>query len=267
MVKNHFIIGYFGNKREEFKDIYEFVKDDLENPENNIKCIIEPYAGTAAFSCFLSKLKPKKYKYILNDRDNYLIELFQVMKDDEKLNNFIDKINLMCFNDNNQFMTKEQYRNLPSGFERWFIHNRFMAIRSGLYPLRKMNKLNKDNILKLEILRFLRNEEVEFMNTDAMNLLIPNLDNKEVLFFMDPPYLLAENGYYDLQTEETKKENIYEFIARKSDLINCKIMGIFEYNWLIELLFNNEIWKKSTSHPKIYQGSKKKTFHKIIKNF
>ena len=58
-MKNHFVISYAGNKRNEVTRIYETLK--LEN----ITTIVEPFCGTAAVSFYISTLHPQKFKYIL----------------------------------------------------------------------------------------------------------------------------------------------------------------------------------------------------------
>ena len=77
--KNHFCIGYKGNKREEIKEIIK----DIDF--TNIKYIVEPFCGTSALSYHLSLLYPNKFKYILNDNNNNLIKLYNIMKDPKKI--------------------------------------------------------------------------------------------------------------------------------------------------------------------------------------
>ena len=73
-MKNHFIFPYAGNKREEVERIYE--KIDL----TNITTIIEPFCGTSAMSLYISLKNPKIYKYILNDNNTFLTELYMILK-------------------------------------------------------------------------------------------------------------------------------------------------------------------------------------------
>ena len=75
-MKNHFFIPYAGNKREEVEPIYKEVENYLEK----IDTIIEPYCGTSAISYFISLKFPKKYKYILNDNNKFLIEIYNMIK-------------------------------------------------------------------------------------------------------------------------------------------------------------------------------------------
>ena len=62
-MKNHFIFGYTGNKREEVEIIYKLlIEHKLLN--DDITTILEPYAGTCAISYYISLQHPLKYKYI-----------------------------------------------------------------------------------------------------------------------------------------------------------------------------------------------------------
>ena len=68
-MKNHFYMGYAGNKRNEIPFIYDYLNFD------NITTIIEPYAGTCSISYYIST-KKSGLKYILNDNNKYLLEMF-----------------------------------------------------------------------------------------------------------------------------------------------------------------------------------------------
>jgi site-specific DNA-adenine methylase len=89
MKKTHFPLGYFGNKREEVERIYKTIKDELKN----IKYIVEPFCGTSALSYYISTKHPKKFTYILNDNNKLLIEFYEILKDDDKTNELIEKLN------------------------------------------------------------------------------------------------------------------------------------------------------------------------------
>jgi len=81
MNKNHFYIGYAGNKRTECKDIYDSINF------NNIETIVEPYCGTCAISYYISLNKPNM-KYILNDSNDFLKEMYEILIDDIKKGKF-----------------------------------------------------------------------------------------------------------------------------------------------------------------------------------
>ena len=136
-MKNHFIIPYVGNKREEVEIIYENIKPYIDDK----KIIIEPFCGSSSISYYISLQQPNKYKYILNDLDKNLIELYKIMKDEDKLKNFIDHINKLCFV-NNKFIDKETYLNLikKDDMYGWFIKHKFYKIMVGLYPIDRIKK-------------------------------------------------------------------------------------------------------------------------------
>ena len=78
----HFYISYFGNKRKEMPIIYNNLNFD------NIDTIIEPFVGSYAISYYTAYINPGKYKYILNDNNPYLRELYEIIIDDEKCEKF-----------------------------------------------------------------------------------------------------------------------------------------------------------------------------------
>ena len=84
-MKNHFFFGYAGNKRNECETIY----DEIKNKLDNITTIIEPFCGTSAFSYYLSLKCPKQFKYVLNDNNIFLIQLYVIAKDEKKLEKLI----------------------------------------------------------------------------------------------------------------------------------------------------------------------------------
>jgi len=130
-MRNHFIIPYIGNKREEVETIYNNIKNYIDDK----KIIIEPFCGTSAISYYISLKQPKKYKYILNDHDKNLMDLYKIMTDEEALKNFIDEINIRCWEDDN-FIDKETYLNLINKDDvyGWFIKNKIYNRLPGLYP-------------------------------------------------------------------------------------------------------------------------------------
>ena len=72
-MKNHFYFSYFGNKRNEVNQIYESINFD------NIDLIIEPFCGSCAMSYFIAQQQPKKFKYILNDNNEHLINFMKII--------------------------------------------------------------------------------------------------------------------------------------------------------------------------------------------
>jgi len=255
-MKNHFILPYTGNKREEVETIYnEIIKN---NSLENVDTIVEPYCGSSAMSYYISTLHPKKYKYILNDNDKLLIELYNIISNEDKLKEFINKINLLCFDKDKKFISKEQYNILLSlkNVEGYYIKNRFYNMRTGLYPLdKKIVPLDYNKIIKTPIISFLKNENVIFTNEDAIECILKN-NNKKSLILIDPPYLGTCNSFYN-----NFNCNIYEWI-NNNPLLLINSAFILENNWVIKLLFKEVVNKKE--YTKIYNSIRKKTVQHII---
>ena len=74
---NHFIYSYNGNKRNEFKYLNTVI-DDIDKYDT----IIEPFCGSSAIS-FNIWLKYPDKKYILNDNDKDLINLYNLIKNED----------------------------------------------------------------------------------------------------------------------------------------------------------------------------------------
>ena len=262
--KNHFIFPYFGNKRTEVQHI-DFIHD--KDKMENITTIIEPYAGSSAFSYYVSLLYPNKYKYVLNDNDENLIKLYKIMKDEKLINEFDKLINdiINKFNSyDNDKDRKQFYLSIDDDYGKWFFYHKYYNIRYGLYPnISKINKIKKFSLKDCDIYNFIKNEDVELLNDDAINIYEKyNNSNKNVIF-LDPPYLNSCNLYYYYNDA---KVNIFEYLYNNNiKNYNSKIILILENIWIIKLLFNENYDKKE--YDKKYNSKNSKlTKHIIISN-
>lgn len=256
-MKHHFFFPYFGNKRSEVEIIYKNINFE------NIEIIVEPFCGSCAMSYYIAEQQPKKFKYILNDNDEHLINFMKIIKDKKKTKAFQNKINKLIFDKDNNFINKENYIKIinKEDIYSWFIKSKYYSIRSGLYPLEHKPK-NKLNLEEYPMINFLRNENVILLNEDGCTFLEKYKDNKNVFLFFDPPYMLSNNGFY-----KNPKSDIYKIIhyfIKNKILLESKILFCLEFLWIIELLFSS--WN-IIKYDKKYETSKKKTEHCIIKNF
>lgn len=254
-MKNHFLFGYPGNKREEVKTIYDNINF------KNIDTIIEPFCGTSALSYYISTLHPKKFKYVLNDINKSLIDLYNIVKDKNKLIEFEKVINDKA----KRILDKQSYineiKNHKTDIYDWFISMKIYTIRQGLY--KTGYKYQFIDLQNCPIVNFLQTENIEISNKEGVDILKEN-NNKNCLIFIDPPYLLSCNDYYD--DAASKSQNIYEYIY-DNDIkkMKNKFIIVVEKNWIISLLFQkipNKIEYKKT-----YQTTKRTTTHLLIKNF
>lgn len=255
-MKNHFILPYAGNKREEVEKIYEILIKHIDF--NTIDTIIEPYCGSSAMSYYISTRHPKKFNYVLNDNDKDLIDLYNILKDDVKVKNFISNVNDLCFDKQNNFITKQQYLTLinPSNsVYAYFIKNKYYNIKPGLYPPKNVNPIDISKFLEIPIMKFLRNEKITFQNDDAIDV-IKFYNHKNNLILCDPPYVSVSNDFY-----YNGNLNIYEWLIENSNTL-YNTAFILENNWIIKLLFRDV--KNKETYQKKYNGLRKKIIDHIV---
>jgi len=253
-MKNHFLLSYFGNKRNEAEGLY----NEIINKLDDITTIIEPFCGSSAFSYYISTKHPKRFEYILNDNNKYLIQLYLIAKDDNKLKKFVELLNNKIKNIN-----RDKYNLIikEDNVIGWLIKHRIYNIRPGLYPNNEKSIIKTfDYLFNCPIITFLRNEKIKFYNIDAIRIMETYKNNSKCLIFLDPPYLVSCNDFY-----KDAKVNIYEYLFNnKIDTLKASLLLCLEKNWIIELLFNGHIKKE---YGKKYESSKKNTTHIIITNF
>lgn len=253
-MKNHFIISYAGNKRQEVGYLHDYLVGKIDG----IDTIIEPFCGTSAMSVSLSIKYPKRFKYIINDYDEKLIELYNTMNDGDKLKLFTDEFNEKV----KLLVDKEAYNSIinDGSLMGWFIARKIFQIRAGLYPVSRGDITKKTyDFNDLPIVKFLRTEDVEIRCGDGGDIVKQYQDNVNCLLLIDPPYIMSCNCFYT--NEET---NVYEYFVDVG-LGNMKSMVVLvlEDNWIIRMMFKDCI---KNSYAKTYQAKHKKTNHIIISN-
>jgi site-specific DNA-adenine methylase len=255
-MKNHFVLSYVGNKREEVEIIHNNIINNLEN----ITTIIEPFCGSSAFSYYISTIYPKRFTYILNDNDEMLIQLYNTLKNENLFNLFIEELKEKL-----ETLTREEYydNNKDKNLLWYFIKRFIFYIRAGTFPLiyDKDKALAKANKIKIcPIINFLRNENIEIRNEDGIRIYEEFKNNNQNLIFLDPPYILSDNTLY-----KTPNIDIYKYLFHNNfKNEESQIILVLEYMWIISLLFKDcNIYL----YDKRYQMAKKKrTQHAIIKN-
>ncbi len=252
-MKNHFYISYFGNKRQEVEEIYKNLNFD------GIDTIIEPFCGSCAMSYYIWLNNPN-LKFILNDNNKFLKQMYELMKDDEKIKIFEEEFKQKCiyFKGN-----KERYLEVINDKDNllsWFISSKVYSIRHGLFPTNR-NYKEEIEFSNFPIYNFFKNADIEFYCEDAIYLYSKYKNLENCLILLDPPYLLSCNDFY-----LNSSTNIYEYLFKNS-IYNekSKIYLILENIWIIQLLFNI-VDKKFITYKKTYEAKQKKTEHIIIKN-
>ena len=251
-MKNHFFFSYFGNKRTESERLYNLMNFD------DITTFIEPFCGSSAVSYYVWTKKPD-LKFILNDNNKYLKELYEICQDDKKIEDFNNLYNSKI----KENISKEEYNEIvkENNLLGYFVSSRMYSIRVGLYPIRDLKRKSFYNIdlKKHDIYKFYKNADITFFCTDAKDIIKDNKENKNCIIFLDPPYLSLCNDFYT-----NHDVNIYEWLYN-NDIMKFEsgIYCIFEDIWIIKLLFNKSF---KTIYDKKYQTTKKITSHCIISN-
>jgi hypothetical protein len=263
-MKNHYFTSYAGNKRKEIKDILPFINLDASP---NITTIIEPFAGSAAMSYYISTLYPNRFKYILNDNDKINYDLFNISRDTERTQDFNNNINKIIdeFNTYTDDVNRKIFYNSVSikTLEGYIFKNKYYSIRMGLYPMiSRMNKAKPYKLQDYPVYDFYNNENIVYENMDGVEFINKYNENDDKLFLLDPPYLASCNDFYN-----NKDVNVYEWVFNNKSLLldsKNKILFILENIWIIKLLLKD--FKILFEYDKTYELNHKKTTHIIYSN-
>lgn len=259
-MNNHFIIPYSGNKRKEYNIIKKYINFD------NKKIIIEPFGGSCALSYQIFKEKGNIYTFFLNDLDPIIYQIYKLYKEldletiERNINNKLDQ---MRTKDNYNNLKKEELKKNNVNIWTYIVTHKFYSIRDGLFPLKK--NMNDAKFIftneQIQFFNFMKLPNVYISNNNWDDLFEKYKNYKNCIFFMDPPYIMSCNAYYDLSSME-KKNNVYEFfeINTKSKY-KSTIYFILENNWIVRLLFNNHNF---IEYEKKYETTKRKTMHMLI---
>lgn len=263
-MKHHFFISYCGNKRTEVKKIYEALTE-LGNVFNDtkIKQIIEPYCGSSAISYYIWTIHGDKFKYILNDGDVKLMELYKIFKSEEETRIFQNKINehiKKIREEPDEIKRKIIYNRIDiKTSEGFYIKSKFHSIRVGLFP--RNNKWNELDLSKCPIIDFLRCEYVKISTGDGLNLTKESDKDEKNLIILDPPYLFTTNSEYG--SGSLTSFEIYEYLTKRPEESKAKIYAILENMWFIKWIYPNN--ERKTYEKKYTGGRKKMSEHVVIK--
>lgn len=243
---------YYGNKREEVIKLYSIL--DISKYDT----IIEPFCGSSAFSYYIwTQNKDKNFKYVLNDNNHQLIELYNMCRDKEKWDYFSNELLELHASIDCKEKYVEQVKKAKTSILSYLYINKVYNIRPGLY---NSDKPRTVNILSSPIIEFLRNANIEITETQGLECYKKYCKNPKAFIFLDPPYLMTENSWYKNPSLE-----IYEYLHYNDiDKEPAKIMLCLNNTWFVDILFKD---KKKVIYDKIYQPTKKADCkHIIIEN-
>ena len=195
-MKNHYYTYYFGNKRKEIKDIMPLINLD------NITTIIEPFAGSAAMSYYISTQYPKRFKFILNDNDKMNYDLFNVSRDPELTQRFNENINKIIdeFNTYTDDVSRKVFYSSidRETLEGYIFTFKFSNKRPALYPYITRIKQIKTNfkLQNFPVYDFYNNEDITYKNTDGVDIIKEYNEGDDKYFLIDHPYFkTSKDGY------------------------------------------------------------------------
>jgi hypothetical protein len=277
---DRFILSYSGNKYNETKK--QNIFDEI--PDINIyDYICEPFCGIFGFSrAIAEKYTEYKGRFILNDINGFIINLYRKLSTDEGYNEIINEIKEIINDYKNKedidlskyMRTLKDKSYLPYVFRG--ANENVFKVSSGETKIR--NFIEKQDIYKMFF------SKCEFLNFDIKELVIymeEHYPNKKILYFHDPPYFNSSNISYNMPSDSIENNfsyrtdntilyiDILEEFKKKNDCI--MILNKIE---LINYIFKEYIGRE---YGKTYQNhagtaNKKKTrknatIHIIYKNF
>ena len=255
--KNHFLISYAGNKKDETADIIEAINfDKIEN-------IIEPFCGSSAISYNIWLKYGDKFKYFLNDYDEELINVYNLLKekDVEEIENEVNKIKDEIKTKDDWIKKLNEYKQTKNIFLYIFFIKYSSMGRLGFYKKEKIPKIKfKISEEQKKFIKFIKEPYVEITNNDWLDVFNKYKDDKKSIFIFDPPYMFSENGFY---LSKKSENNVYEYFY-KNTKHKSNIYFILENIWINEAIFKN--LKNIKTYKKMYELSKKKTEHIIYYN-
>ena len=137
-----------------------------------------------------------------------------------------------------------------------FLKLKFYNITEGLYPFK--TNFSKIDLRNYGIYNFFKQANIIYTCEDAVELIDKKKNDIKSIIFIDPPYINTCNSQYNYQ----EGDNVYEYFFKHSiKKFKCSLFGIFEKNWIVDLLFKDFIVNQ---YDKVYQKSKKTTTHLII---
>lgn len=227
-MRNHYFISYYGNKRNEIEAILPYI--NLDNMPT-LTTIIEPFAGSAAMSYYISTQYPKKFKYVLNDNDIQNYRMFLISRDpilteqfNIDINRLIDEFNTYT----DDASRKDFYKSIDTTTLVGNIFTtRFSAWGKGMYPLIKKRKQIKSFKLQdFPIYDFYNNEDITYEITDGVDIINKYNTGDSNLFLIDPPYLKTSHNFYS-----NLNMDIYAWVKDNKELLfqsKNKILFILE---------------------------------------
>lgn len=196
------LFSYYGGKQNLAKRIINVLP--------GYGCFVEPFAGGAAI--FFLMNRRKNTIEVLNDRNNLITNIYRVFQDKEKFDLVTHKLKYTLYSREEYDLSvkicknPENYSDIDKAWAFWVnIESSFSRILNNGFSI--SNKKNPGRQILFE------NKKKNFRNVynRLMGVVVENLDaidcikkydSKDTFFYIDPPYLYADQGHYSGYGEE-----------------------------------------------------------------
>ena len=168
-------------------------------------CYIEPFCGGAS----VLFAKKRSQNEILNDNNDDLINFYRILKNKEQSKKLITMCKSSLYSRSIHTQARSLFQTgteIEKAWALWYkINTGFSGKLDGGFSITRMT--NSSHAMRLTNLKnnlqyiCKRLEEVQIENINAVDC-INNYDADHVFFYLDPPYLRADQGHYKGYTEE-----------------------------------------------------------------
>lgn len=215
--------------------------DELLKPKiKDIKYFIEPFGGSGIVSLYIREKYPE-IKVIYNDINPYMIKLFsdikilEISQIEEEFNAIIHTFDTYKrINDSIPNITSAQYIYLVQNCFRGFFGSK-MPNTDSKKNLKKKTKYDFDN---MKYIKTLISENFEILNIPANDLIEKYKENKDVLFYLDPPYIskgICNEGYQKYQLQDVV--SLFEQLKKIKSLFILS----YDFNGFLYVNFSDNI--------------------------
>lgn len=223
---------YYGGKQNMLPYIIPLV------PEHG--CYVEPFCGGA--TVFFAKKKSSVE--VLNDNSDILINFYRILQDEEKGKKLLNMCKGTLYSRTEHTKAIELFKTgseTEKAWALWFkINTGFFGKLDGGFSITKVSgsspcmKFNNYKKNLFQIANRLQNVEIE--NIDALDC-IDLYDRETSFFYLDPPYLDADQGHYKGYTGE----KYYSLLNSLSKIKGNFLLSCYPGN-IIKMFIEKEDW-------------------------
>jgi site-specific DNA-adenine methylase len=242
--------NYAGNKDREMKQFYELVKDNIEDK----KYIIEPYGGSFSLIRHIFNEFKNKFKYVVNDNDKRIINIYKELQNDKNNDILQDKIKHLEETITSPDLMKPLVKCNKN--ESYLFGHLKYCIRPYLYPTTK-----KVNINYKRLTNFKELDKVKFTDEDFLECVEKYEDKKNAFIFLDPPYFMSNNDEYLNKCVDT----YFKYILKLKDK-KATFLIVVNSHILTNIFMENVGLHRIKEYDVTYLGSRKRTKHIIFSN-